>query len=74
MTVPRKREGMVAKTPAQRQAERRARGAKSVVLSGDVLAQLDAITVRLGAGTRVECIKALVSYARQSALFATWHK
>ena len=73
MSAP-KRLGMVAKTPAQRQAERRARGARAVMLSGDVLAQIDAITVWLGAGTRVECIKELVRCARQSALFAPWHK
>ena len=66
MTAPRKREGMIAKTPAQRQAERRARGAKAVMLPGDVLARLDEITTYLGGGTRAAGIEALIFYARQT--------
>ena len=74
MTAPRKREGMVAKTPAQRQADRRARGARAVMLSGDVLAQLDEITTYLGGGTRSAGIEVLIFYARQALTSAPWHE
>ena len=71
MTVPRKREGMIAKTPAQRQAERRARGARAVMLPGDVLAHLDALTALRDGSTRVDCIRALLQSHIKPKL---WHE
>ena len=61
----RKRIGMVAKTPAERQAERRARGAVSVTLSGPVLVRLDKLAADAGDLNRVQCLARLIADAEQ---------
>ena len=61
----RKRVGMVAKTPAERQAERRARGAVSVTLSGPVLVRLDKLAADAGDLNRVQCLARLIADAEQ---------
>ena len=51
---------MTARSPAERQAARRARGARSVTLSAEVMAQIDAVATRDGDPTRTATIARLV--------------
>ena len=58
-----KRLGMTAKSPALRQAERRARGARAIMLPGPVVAQLDAVATYFADGTRAACLSRLIHEA-----------
>ena len=58
-----KRDGMTAKSPALRQAERRGRGARAVMLPGALVAQLDVLAVRSSDPNRVACVARLVREA-----------
>ena len=55
-----KRLDMTAKSPAQRQAERRARGARAIMLPGPVVAQLDLVAAYFADGTRAACLSRLI--------------
>ena len=52
---------MTAKTPAERQAERRARGAGAILLPGPVLAQLDRVAFNAGDKNRVACLTRIIA-------------